>query len=253
MNTLGGLTAPPRTPGLGAITAYLVGMGGLAFTLTILWLSMRAVMGIGGSCASGGPYVPSVQCPDSVVLLTPLSIFGLFIFGGLAAWGGSTLGGRWVGLIALGWPALFLSLGWNFLDFGIRPPGGNDGELVWSWIICGVVFVLMGGIPLVVGLKGASMVAGSHRSYVGGRVLVGPKRGFDAMRDLQAQLQAAVEARNAERADAARADAGAGFAAEQEQEVAARLERLSRLHAAGDLTDAEFDAAKRATLAGATR
>jgi hypothetical protein len=228
-------------------------MGGLAFTLTILWLSMRAVMGIGGACASGGPYVPAVECPDAVVLLTPLSIFGIFIFGGLAAWGGASLGGRWIALIALGWPALFLSLGWNFLEFGFFPPGGNDGEWVWSWIICGVVFVLMGGIPLVIGIRGAAEVAGSHRAYAGGRVLVGPRRGFEEMRDFQAQLQAAVERRNAERSDAARAEAGARYRAEQEHDVAARLERLTRLHDDGDLTDAEFEAAKRATLAGASR
>ena len=252
MNSLGGANAP-RTPGLGAISGYLVGMGGLAFTLTILWLSMRAVMGIGGACASGGPYVPAVECPDAVVLLTPLSIFGIFIFGGLAAWGGANLGGKWIALIALGWPALFLSLGWNFLEFGFNPPGGNDGELVWSWIFCGVVFVLMGGIPLVIGIRGASWAAGSHRAYAGGRVLVGPKGGLDELRQFQHQLQAAVEERNAQRSDAARAVAGARYRAEQEQDVAMRLERLARLHAAGDLTDAEFEAAKRATLAGASR
>ncbi|HEX2625861.1 MAG TPA: SHOCT domain-containing protein [Candidatus Limnocylindrales bacterium] len=251
MNSIGGATAP-RIPGLGAITAYLVGMGGLAFTLTILWLSMRAVMGIGGACASGGPYVPAVECPDAVVALTPLSIFGIFIFGGIAAWGGANLGGRWLGLIALGWPALFLSLGWNFLEFGFAPPGGNDGELVWSWIFCGIVFVLMGGIPLIVGLRGAAWAAGQHRAYAGGRVLVGRKAGFDELRDLHAQLQAAVESRNAERADAARAAAASGYRVDQERDVAARLERLARLHDAGDLTDAEFEAAKRATLAGAS-
>ena len=37
MNSIGG-PAAHRTPGLRAITTYLVGMGGLAFTLTILWL-----------------------------------------------------------------------------------------------------------------------------------------------------------------------------------------------------------------------
>ncbi|HJP87875.1 MAG TPA: SHOCT domain-containing protein [Candidatus Limnocylindrales bacterium] len=248
MNSIGGAAAP-RGPGIGAITAYLIGMGGLAFTLTILWLSMRAVMGIGGACASGGPYVPAVECPDAVVALTPLSIFGIFIFGGLAAWGGANLGGRWIGLIALGWPALFLSLGWNFLEFGFAPPDGS-GDLVWDWIFCGIVFVLMGGIPLIVGLRGAAMFAGSHRAYAGGRVLVGPRKGFEEMREFQQQLQAAVAARNAERSDAARAVAGATFAAAQQQDVAERLERLARLHAAGDLTDAEFDAAKRATIAG---
>jgi len=241
------------TPGARSIAAYLVGIGGLAFTLTILWLSMRAVMGIGGACASGGPYVPSVQCPDAVVLLTPLSIFGFFIFGGLAVWASLNLGGRWISLLFLGWPALFLSLGWNFLEFGFFPPGGNDGQWVWSWIVCGVVFVLMGGVPLVVGLRGAAMVAGTHRAYVGGRVLVGPKRGANEWREWQEQLQAAVEARNAERSDAARAAVAARASADQEIEVADRLERLARLHAAGELTDAEFEAAKRATLAGASR
>jgi len=242
----------PDGPGAKSIVAYLIGIGGLAFTLTILWLSMRAVMGIGGACASGGPYVPSVQCPDAVVLLTPLSIFGLFIFGGLAVWSSLNLGGRWISLLFLGWPALFLSLGWNFLEFGFFPPGDDTGW-VWSWIVCGIVFVLMGGIPLIVGLRGAAMVAGSHRAYAGGRVLVGPKRGANEWREWQEQLQAAVEQRNADRSDAARTAAGARFKAEQERDVAARLERLARLHDAGDLTDAEFEAAKRATIAGATR
>lgn len=220
---------PGRRPvSLRAVLEYLIGMGGLAFTLTILWLSMRAVMGIGGSCATGGPYVPAVQCPDAVVALTPLSIFGLFIFGGLAAWGGISLGGPWLGLISLGWPALFLSLGWNFLDFGLHPPGG-DGEIVWSWLFCAVIFGLMGGIPLVVGLRGAQLASSGHRSYAGGRVLIRPNW---------------LSSQSAPPLDATRSD---------DPDVAARLERLARLHAAGDLTEAEFAAAKRATLEGAAR
>jgi hypothetical protein len=71
-------------PRLKPAVLYLAGIAGLGFSLAILWLTMRAVMGIGGSCASGGPYVPAVECPDAVVLLTPLSMFGLFIFLGLA-------------------------------------------------------------------------------------------------------------------------------------------------------------------------
>jgi hypothetical protein len=217
-----------------AVVEYLVGMGGLAFTLTILWLSMRAVMGIGGFCATGGPYVPAVQCPDAVVALTPLSIFGLFIFGGLAAWGGASLGGPWLGLISLGWPALFLSLGWNFLDFGLHPPGG-DGEVVWSWLFCAVIFGLMGGVPLVVGFRGAQLAASGHRSYAGGRVLIRPNW---------------LSTPSAPEPDAPPAYAQQSGAV---ADVAARLERLARLHDAGDLTDAEFQAAKDATLDGAAR
>ena len=222
-------------PSVSAAARFLVGMGGLAFTMTILWLAMRAVMGIGGFCATGGPYVPAVECPDVVVALTPLSIFGLFIFGGLAAWGGASLGGGWIGLIALGWPALFLSLGWNFLEFGLNPPGGQPGEIVWSWIFCAVIFGLMGGIPLVVGLQGVRMASSSHRSYAGGRVLVGPRGGFEAMHELRRALDDATPIAPATQASGA--------------DTASRLERLARLHRAGDLTDAEFDAAKRATIA----
>ena len=222
-------------PSVSAAARFLVGMGGLAFTMTILWLSMRAVMGIGGFCATGGPYVPAVECPDVVVALTPLSIFGLFIFGGLAAWGGASLGGGWIGLIALGWPALFLSLGWNFLEFGLNPPGGQPGEIVWSWIFCAVIFGLMGGIPLVVGLPGVRMASSSHRSYAGGRVLISPRGGFAAMHELRRALDDATPIAPATRASGA--------------DTASRLERLARLHRAGDLTDAEFDAAKRATIA----
>lgn len=232
--------AESRSVSLGAVVEYLVGMGGLAFTLTILWLSMRAVMGIGGSCASGGPYVPAVQCPDAVVALTPLSIFGLFIFGGLAAWGAVSLGGPWFGLISLGWPALFLSLGWNFLDFGLHPPGGGDGEVVWSWLFCAAIFGLMGGIPLVVGLRGVQIAASGHRSYAGGRVLIRPNW---------------LSSQSTPVRDGGLDDGPAPLreSASETADVAGRLERLARLHDAGDLTDAEFQAAKHATLDGAGR
>ncbi|HEX3264463.1 MAG TPA: SHOCT domain-containing protein [Candidatus Limnocylindrales bacterium] len=239
-------------PSLGAVVRFLLGIGGLAFAMTILWLSMRAVMGIGGSCATGGPYVPAVQCPDAVALLTPASIFVGIAALFLALWGGAGLGGRWVGLLFLAWPAMFLSLGWNFLEFGLRPPGGEAGQVVWSWLFCGVLFVLMGGIPLVGALWGIREAVGSHRAYAGGRVLVGPRAGFEALRDLRTALDAGVTARAADRSTAGRlttgpADGG-GTGAGPADDVASRLERLVRLRDAGDLTDAEFDAAKRATL-----
>ena len=217
---------PPR---LGAIVRFLIGMGGLAFTLTILWLSMRLVLGIGGSCASGGPYVPAVECPDAVVALTPLSIFGIFLFGGLALWGGVQLGSGWAGLVSLTWPALFLSLGWNFLEFGLNPPGAKPGELEWGWLICAVVFGLMGGAPLLGGIwalrEARSGSAASRMTYGTQRLAMTPRGGFELHR-----------ADRRPRGDGAVAD---------------RLERLARLRAAGDLTTAEFEAAKRATLAEA--
>lgn len=54
--------------------------------------------------------------------------------------------------LAFAWPALFLSLGWNFLEFGLNPPGPESG-LVWGWLICAIVFGLMGGLPLLATIK----------------------------------------------------------------------------------------------------
>lgn len=215
---------------LGAAARYLVGMGGLAFTLTILWLSMRAVMGIGGACASGGPYVPAVECPDTVVLLTPLSVFGIFIFGGLAWWGGAGLRGPWLALIGLGWPALFLSLGWNFLEFGLRPPGGEPGEVVWSWLFCAAIFGLMGGAPLVGVVWGVREATSGGRAYAGGRVVIQPRRP-----NTLGAIPVGIPGQASDRPN-------------DGIDLSARLERLARLRASGALTDAEFEAAKRATI-----
>jgi hypothetical protein len=213
---------------VGAAVRYVVGIGGLAFSMTILWLSMRAVMGIGGACASGGPYVPAVECPDAVVLLTPVSIFAGMAALGLAIWGGASLGGGWVALIFLAWPALFLSLGWNFLEFGLRPPGGEPGEFVWSWLFCAVVFGLMGGVPLALGVWGARQAGSpSAGAPLAARQVFGTPRGRYAIN--------VIDRRPAPRSIDA-------------TELAGRLERLARLHVAGDLTDTEFEAAKRATL-----
>jgi hypothetical protein len=35
-------------------------------SLTVLWLSMRTVTDIGGSCGSGGPYENARPCPGNV-------------------------------------------------------------------------------------------------------------------------------------------------------------------------------------------
>jgi len=54
-----------------------------------------------------------------------------------------------INLVLLAWPALFLSLGFNFFDYGISPPPEFASGAEAGWIICGIVFVLMGGVPLV--------------------------------------------------------------------------------------------------------
>ena len=125
------------------VLRLILGLALFSFSLTILYLSMRAIMAIGGSCAEGGPYEIQSHCPGGTGYLTPLSIFmmmggGALYFSGLVKnspnWG------------VLFWSALFLSLGWNFLDFSIHPPVGGGVDI--GWIICAILFGLMGIAPL---------------------------------------------------------------------------------------------------------
>jgi len=129
------------------VVLYAVGVAGLAMCLTFVFLAMRAVMDVGGFCAEGGPYVIETHCPDGVPLVLIGGIFGLFGFGGLMAWKGSMIGEPYGALVLLAWPALFLSLGWNFLEYALTPLAGQG--IVWGWLIPGVLFVLMGGLPLL--------------------------------------------------------------------------------------------------------
>ena len=41
-------------------------------------------------------------------------------------------------LLILMWALLFGSLGWNFLEYAFKGP-----DLVWGWLVCGVLFWLM--------------------------------------------------------------------------------------------------------------
>ena len=218
-----------RPPVLG-VAAYLVGVAGLAFCITLLWFGMRAVLDIGGYCASGGPYVISVECPDAVIASTPLSIFGGIAALFLMLWGGASLGGSWISLAFLAWPALFISLGWNFLQYGFFPP---DGGWVWSWIVCGVLFVVMGAAPLVVAI--AALRDGPHsdgRAYASGRIVVRP-------RPPSAPMTGSMEPMD-------RPAPGSS------DPLVDRLERLAQLRRSGDLTSTEYETAKAATLAELT-
>jgi hypothetical protein len=141
-----------RPPGLRASVWVFVSLAAVAGAITLLFLGMRSVMKIGGTCASGGPYQISSPCPKGVPLVMLAGIWGGLIFAALYAYQAIKAGIP--SFLWLLWPALFLSLGWNFLQFAVDPPGGT-GPVV-GWIICAVLFFLMGGIPLIPGLAGLS-------------------------------------------------------------------------------------------------
>lgn len=115
------------------------------FCLTLVYESMRAVMDVGGACASGGAYEIRQACPKGVGWVMPVGIFGMLFAGIFTFLGVFDEGGPRPYVFA--WSALFLALGWNFLDYGFDAQG-SSGTAV-GWLVCGFVFVAMGGVPLL--------------------------------------------------------------------------------------------------------
>lgn len=106
----------------------------LGMCLAWAYLSMRAVMGVGGSCASGGAYEIATPCPDGTWLITlaiPLMIVATLSGSGFA----SSVGGP--SLLLPMWALLFTALGWNFWEFAFE-----DG-FHFGWLFCGALFWAM--------------------------------------------------------------------------------------------------------------
>lgn len=187
-------------------------------------------METGGSCGSGGPYVYNRPCPEGV----PAAIFG-GVWGGVVAffvylW--LTMKHGVPGWIWLGWPAIFLALGWNFAEFGLDPPGKSGLE--WGWLVCAVVFGLMGGGPLILG---ARPLARSILPLPGRAA--NPYPTYD--RPLKEPVPLVEPAYDPGPPPSVRSrDSAAG--------VVSALERLASLRQAGALTEEEFEAAKERVL-----
>lgn len=174
-------------------------------------------MGVGGFCASGGPYQIRVERPHGVEALMPISI----VVGVVAALVFAASCPDWLTRWSiLAWSGLFLVLAWNFLTLGLPSEGQPP---VWTWLILGVAFVIMGLTPLVWPIKSGSVrkpgsTTGDHSAS--GR---SPRRS---------------------------AGSGPGNDEVRSTGVVAALERLSKLRAQGDLTDDEFRRAKDQLLKG---
>jgi hypothetical protein len=207
-----------ESPRLRASASIFVGLAGATAGLTLLFLGMRSVMEIGGACAEGGPFIPVRPCPKGVPLVMIGGVWGGLVLAGLYAWQSFRHGVP--NVVALLWPALFLSLGWNFLEFGLDPPGGG---LAWGWLVCAVVFGLMGGLPLV--FAGPWVVRRFTRSEPAPRRM-GAVTTAAAVREAVSFLPKTRVPR-AEPAD-----------------LVSALERLNALHQTGALDDAEYEAAK---------
>ncbi len=118
------------------LSILVVSVALVALTITWTYLGMRAVMDIGGACATGGPYVPVQPCPQGASVLISIAppVLLLATFAGTAA--AATI--KAPTLLLPMWVLLFGSLGWNFLEYAFK---GNGVEI--SWLVCGIVFEAM--------------------------------------------------------------------------------------------------------------
>jgi hypothetical protein len=231
------------------LAGYLVGIALGTMSVTLLFLGMRAVMDVGGACADGGPYVSAQPCPDGVPLAMLGGMFGLFGAAGLIVWYGSRIGKAAASIVALGWPALFLALGLNFLDYAVHPPD-NEATPVWGWLIPGVLFWLIGGAPLAVAIlawrearagRPGNRLSQQVAASVPSKAVVFALRPSTSGPAEPARVEFAPGSWGAPR----RAPSGgAGDASAAPTDLVDDLTRLAELHEAGDLTDEEFAAAK---------
>jgi hypothetical protein len=199
----------------------VVTAAGVAIALTTLFMSMRTVMDIGGTCGSGGPYEIARPCPGNVAGLLPAAIWGGLIFTALYAFVCAKLSAP--SLVSLIWPALFLSLAYNFFDYGVR---GNGG-----WIVCGIVFALMGAVPLL------WAVPHLWRVYVHGREDDPKPWHVSTTRAAVGSAVDAVKLLNR-------------FGRSSSEDMTESLERLDELHRSGALDDLEYAKAKDRVIRG---
>jgi hypothetical protein len=222
----------------------IVGVVALVVSLTVLLLCARTVMDMGGSCASGGPYVVARPCPEGVAWMTPVSILlGLVSVGWMIAWDHGLPGPKWA---LLAWPALFLSLGWNFWEYGLDSPAGG-GEA--GWIVCGVVFVLMGGLPLLAfksrDARRATFWSDAPPSTEGREIL------RPSARTVIRTVTPTFPRRAGGPPPASTSPPPPPFSptgGDASTEMVGELQRLAAMHRAGELTDEEFAIAKQRVL-----
>lgn len=221
-----------------SVVGYLIGVALGTACLTLVFLGMRSVMDVGGACADGGPYVSAQPCPDGAALALFGGVLGLFAAAGLIIWFGSRLGGGYVSIVFLGWPALFISLGFNFIQYGVNPPAADPSRLEWGWLIPGVMFWAMGGIPLLIGIWGWQ--AARSGRYAPGSIALNRLR--SSVTVPSRRIEFAPNSFGSPRPDQA--------PAAPDDALVSELERLSALHASGALTAEEFAAAKARVLSG---
>ena len=147
----------------GSVVSWLM----FTFFFGGLFQTAGVVIGLGGYCASGGPYVIETECPEAVVVFAPLGIFGMLAAAGVALIFARGFG---VSLVAWAWPILFVWLGAQFAV------GAVGGVSIVTNIVIGVMFIVMGLVPvwflisskaIVPTLVGSVNITGERFAYEG--------------------------------------------------------------------------------------
>ena len=227
-------TASTRTGprAVGSWVILFASTAGAVACLVLLYQGMRSVMEIGGSCASGGPYLSAHPCPKGVGWVIPLSIWVGIACVAIASVHALKLGQPSIAWLA--WPALFVSLGWNFLQFGLDPAGPETGP-VWSWLVCGAMFWAMGLAPVVLWiLHPEDRPGGAHPS------------GAVTPRAVERASRLGASVRAATTPPPFRGPAPS----DEASTLVDALERLEALHRRGAIDDDEYRAAKRRAVGG---
>lgn len=126
--------------GMGVCSAWIAG------AITLLNLTGRVVMSMGGFVASGGPYAIAHPAHGWMAIV-PLAIVSAGFAAVFSVWLSRKTGG--FGLLTWLWAGLFVSLGVQFAIFGLKPPAQSGVKIVWGWIVCAALFIPMGIAPLI--------------------------------------------------------------------------------------------------------
>ena len=257
--TEGGGPGPSTTRRIVRWIGSLIGIVGVAMCITLMGKALSSVMAVGGSCASGNqPYVVANPCPTGVPAEMLIGIFGAMAFGGLFAFG---VGMKNLVVVKLLWSALFLGLGGVFLVKGL--PINGQGAAVGG-IIAGVVFVLMGAAPLVSWLpqvfrllvNGSSDTPtraakpGSIDPFLSKALASTAAAGGSAPADPLTPPDLTPPPRPTPPETSRPAGTGPATAAASggSGDLGGELDHLAALHRSGDLSDAEFQAAKSSAI-----
>lgn len=120
----------------------LLSAAGMGFSVSLIDHCAAFVLSRGGWVASGGPYVIASPAPEWIMLLMPGAVLLFTASIMTSIYFSERL--RWPWLLRFAWSGVFLTIGYRFAC-----AGAGGGEPIPGFIICAILFIIMGIAPLV--------------------------------------------------------------------------------------------------------